>query len=127
MNVPPAPSPWIALRRTRRPLIAVTVLLGLWLALALFLMYGLVGESLRSDSRVAWLALIPLGFVVSHAIVGWKLIRLIKVAGQTDLETSPQTAAHAFTSFWRTNLKAHALLWAWFLLLFILAAMLLLR
>jgi hypothetical protein len=101
----------------------VTILLGLWLALVVFLIYVIAGSSSIYAQEI-WLLLALLGFVVSHAFVGWRLLRLIKAAGEPEMETSPQPAARAFAAFWRTNLQAHALLWAWLVLTFILAKLL---
>lgn len=123
MNAPHAPSPWSALRRTRGPLIATAILLGLWLALLLY-GTGTLAVHIQWRSVEASLVLGLLGFIVSHVFVGWKLIRLIRAAGRPDMESSPQLAARAFATFWRMNLQAHALLWAWLLLLFILAKLL---
>jgi hypothetical protein len=101
----------------------VTVLLGLWLALVAFLIYVIAGSSSLYAQEI-WLLLALLGFVISHGLLGWKLIQLIKTAGHPDMEASPQSAARAFAAFWRTNLQAHALLWAWLVLTFILAKLL---
>ena len=120
MDKPTAPSSWAHLRRTRGALISVTILLGLWLALVVFLIYVIAGSSSIYAQEI-WLLLALLGFVISHGLLGWKLIQLIKAAGHPDMESSPQLAARAFAAFWRTNLQAHALLWAWLALTFILA------
>jgi hypothetical protein len=101
----------------------VTILLGLWLALVVFLIYVIAGSSSLYAQEI-WLLLALLGFVISHGLMGWKLIQLIKAAGHPDMESSPQLAARAFAAFWRTNLQAHALLWAWLALTFILAKLL---
>lgn len=123
MDKTATPSSWAHLRRTRGALISVTILLGLWLALVVFLIYAIAGSSSLYAQEI-WLLLALLGFVISHGIVGWKLIRLINAAGHPDMEASPQLAARAFAAFWQTNLKAHALLWAWLVLTFILAKLL---
>ncbi|MEY3829596.1 MAG: hypothetical protein RL636_1297 [Verrucomicrobiota bacterium] len=120
MNLPATPPPWAHLRRTRGALISVTILLGLWLALVVFLIYVIAGSSSIYAQEI-WLLLALLGFVISLGLMGWKLIQLIKAAGHPDMESSPQLAARAFAAFWRTNLQAHALLWAWLALTFILA------
>ena len=98
----------------------MTILLGLWLALVVFLIYVIAGSSSIYAQEI-WLLLALLGFVISHGLLGWKLIQLIKAAGHPDMESSPQLAARGFAAFWRTNLQAHALLWAWLALTFILA------
>ena len=126
MESPPSatePSPWAHLRRARGALISVTILLGLWLALVAYATCALA-VMIQWRSVEASLVLALLGFVVSHAFVGWRLLRLIKAAGEPEMETSPQPAARAFAAFWRTNLQAHALLWAWLALTFILAKLL---
>jgi|AACY02.14.fsa_nt_gi hypothetical protein len=123
MDKPTTPSSWAHLQRTRGALISVTILLGLWLALVVFLIYVIAGSSSLYAQEI-WLLLALLGFVISHGLMGWKLIQLIKAAGHPDMESSPQLAARAFAAFWRTNLQAHALLWAWLALTFILAKLL---
>lgn len=45
------------------------------------------------------------------------MIQLIKAAGKPGMETDPKDAATAFTAFWKINLRAHAILWVWIVLL----------
>lgn len=123
MDKPTTPSPWAHLRRTRGALISTAVLLGLWLALVAYATCAFA-VMIQWKSAEASLVLAPLGFVVSHAFVGWRLLRLFKAAGHPDMEASPQSAARAFAAFWRTNLQAHALLWVWLALTFLLTKLL---
>jgi hypothetical protein len=121
---PASPSPWAALRRTRRALIAVAILLGLWLLLVLGYM-GIVAPGIDFHCKLGRLDRSIFfffgGFVVSHAIVWWKLIRLIKAAGKPEMESDPKDAARAFSAFWKTNLRAHAILPVLMILLILLA------
>ena len=116
------PSPWAALRRTRRQLIGVSILLGLWLLLVLCYM-RIVAPEIDFDFHSKWGRLDRIfiftfaGFVLSHAIVGLKLLQLIKASGKPGMESDPREAATAFTVFWKTNLWAHAILWVWIVLL----------
>jgi len=116
----PTPSPWAILRSTRRAIIAITVLLSLWILLVLsFMWIGAWGVATHGRWSTADLCffLALAGFVVSHSIVGWKMIQLIRALGRPGMESDPKDAATAFTAFWKTNLRAHAILWVWIVLL----------
>ena len=97
------PSPWTALRRTRRQLIGVSILLGLWLLLMLCFM-RIVAPEIDFDFHSKWGRLDRIfiftfaGFVLSHAIVGLKLLQLIKASGKPGMESDPREAATAFIS-----------------------------
>ncbi len=119
MAQPAIPSPWESLHRTRRALLATTLALGLWLLglslIGICVVFIIPHRTWNAADTCGVLALI--GFVVSHSLVGWKMIQLIKAAGKPGMETDPKDAATAFTAFWKINLRAHAILWVWIVLL----------
>jgi hypothetical protein len=119
MNQPTAVSPYEHLRRTRPWLLATGALLLLWMLLAITLVAlptarrsettgTPFGELLQQNSL-----LYPVvAYIATHFYVGLKLVKLARAARQPETPEDRMEAARSFATFWKTNLRAHLILWA---------------
>jgi hypothetical protein len=121
--MPPAPTPASceSLRRTRRALIAVCALMALWFLLLTFLLIATTWhhtEIVRGKWSFARLllnnSLLPvcLGYGVAHYHVGRKLLALARETHDLTADAPLRPTGEAFSTFWKANLRAHLLLFA---------------
>lgn len=117
----PIPSSWESLRRSRWALFAVCALMVLWFVLLAFLVIATTSHYVeilcgqRSFSSLLLTnSLLPvcLGYGVAHYHVGRQLLALARQSKDLADGTSLRPAGEAFSSFWKTNLRAHLLLFA---------------
>ena len=129
----PIPSSWESLRRSRWALFAVCGLMVLWFVLLAFLVIATTSHYVeilcgqRSFSSLLLTnSLLPvcLGYGVAHYLVGRKLLALARQSKDLAVGAPLRPAGEAFSSFWKANLRAHLLLFAfvvfaWALLYFL--------
>lgn len=127
METPPPSPPFVAgeaLRRTRPWFLATGALLALWMLLAVTLLiltiihHGVATGQPFGPERLLHNRLFYLvaAYVATHVYVGSKLWKLAQAARRTDAAGGGE-AAQAFAGFWRTNLRAHLLLWGFLAML----------
>lgn len=115
------PSTWESLRRLRRGSLFACGLMVLWFVLLTFLLYsttahaaGYVGQRRGFLQLLLTNKLLPvwLGFGVAHLHVGRKLLALSRQTHALADGAPLRPTGEAFSAFWKANLRAHLLLFA---------------
>ncbi len=119
MNQTSSVSPYEHLRRTRPWFFATGTLLLFWMLLAITLVVlttdhisGITGKPFGEHLIQNSLLYLVAAYIATHAYVGLKLLKLARTARQPETPEDRMETARSFATFWKTNLRAHLILWA---------------